>query len=145
MSIPNGTSFLDEFDAKGFLNTFYTSPTENPNGVIAFYREPLYKFYTKYSSKWDNKTARLLEFGGGPVIASLISAAPYVNQITFAAHTERERKEIELWKNGKDGAHDWSPHIKYIVNKVEHIAGDDAWREREELLHKRITNIIPCM
>ena len=144
MSIPSGTSFLDEFDAKGFLKTFYTSPTENPNGVIAFYPEPLYKFYTKYSSKWDNKTARLLEFGGGPVIAPLISAAPYVNQITFAAHTESERKEIELWQNGKDGAHDWSSLFKYVVNKVEHISGDDAWREREELLRKRITNIIPC-
>ena len=31
-----------------------------------------------------------------------------------------------------------------IVNEVEHIAGDNAWREREELLRKRITNIIPC-
>ena len=144
MSIPIGRSFREEFDPKGFLSTFCDSPVENPNSAFAFYRERLHRFYRRYSSKWNNKTARLLEFGGGPVIATLISAAPYVNEITFAAHTESERKEIELWKNGEQGAHDWNLHFKDIVYKVEHIAGDDAWREREELLCKRISSIIAC-
>ena len=103
-----------------------------------------YSFYAKYSCKWNLKTARLLEFGGGPVITSLISAVPYIDQITFAAYAENERKEIKLWKNREEGAHDWSSHFKHVVNEVEHIAGDDAWREREKLLRKRITSIIPC-
>ena len=51
---------------------------------------------------------------------------------------------MELWKHEKEGAHDWSSHFKYVVNEVEHAKGDDAWREREELLRKRITDIIPC-
>ena len=71
----------------------------------------------------------------------MISAAPYVNEITFAAHTESERKEIGLWKSREQGAHDWSLHFKDIVYKVEHIAGDDVWREREELLCKRISKL----
>ena len=86
----------------------------------------VYNFYAKYSCKWNNKTARLLEFGGGPVVTSLISAVPYVDQITFAAYLENERKEIKLWKNREEGAHDWSAHFKYVVNEVEHIAGDDV-------------------
>ena len=144
MNILNGTSFPDEFDAKGFLKTFCVSPTDNPNSAFAFCRHRLYKFYSRYSSKWDTNTARLLEFGGGPTIQNLISAVPYVNQITFAVHTESERKEIELWKNRKEDAHDWSSHFKYIVKEVEHITGDDTWREREELLRKRISDIVPC-
>ena len=86
-----------------------------------------------------------MEFGGGPVIVNFISAVPYVNQITFSAYAESEQKEIELWKNKEEGAQDWSSHFQGVVNEVEQIAGDDAWREREELLRKRITNIvIPC-
>ena len=69
---------------------------------------------------------------------------PYVNQITFAAYAENERKEIILWKNREEGAHDWSSHLKHVINEVEHIVGDDTWHEREELLRKRITNITPC-
>ena len=144
MSMSNGRSFIEEFDPKGFLSTFSSSPGGNPNSAFTFYRERLHRFYKRYSSKWDDKTARLLEFGGGPVITTLISAAPYVNEIIFAAHTESERKEIELWKNRKQGAHDWSSYFKDIVCKVENIAGDDAWREREELLRKRISSIIAC-
>ena len=37
----------------------------------------------------------------------LINAVPYVDQITFAAYLESEQKEIELWKHGKGGTHDF--------------------------------------
>ena len=143
MSALAGRPYSDGFSAKEYLNCFYASYLTDKE-TFDFYRQQLYNFYTKYNCKWNNKIARLLEFGGGPVIAHLISAVPYVDQITFAAYLENERKEVELWRDGKEGAHDWSSHLKYVVNEVEHIAGDDAWREREELLRKRITNIIPC-
>ena len=138
-----GRPYSDGFTPKEYLNSFYASYLTYKE-AFDFYRQQLYHFYTKYNCKWNNKTARLLEFGGGAVIAHLISAVPYVDQITFAAYLEDERKEVELWKHGKEGAHDWSSHFKHVVNEVEHIAGDDAWREREELLRKRMTNIIPC-
>ena len=147
MSTPSkNRSYSSEFNPKEFLDMSYASVSGNPyeKGVFGFYRQRLYNFYTRYSCKWNNRTARLLEFGGGPVITSLISAAPHVNEIIFAAYLESERKEVELWKHRKEGAHDWGSHIKYVVNEVEHITGDDAWREREELLRKRITNIIAC-
>ena len=141
----SGRSY-DEFNAKEFLNSFYGSVEGNPllSGRFAFRWEQMHNFFTKYSRKWDNKTARLLEFGGGPVVTTLISAVPYVDEITFSAYLENERKEVELWKHGKEGAHDWSSHFKHVVNEVEHIAGDNAWREREELLRNRITSIVPC-
>ena len=135
--------YSGDFNPKEYLDLFYASYLTYKE-AFDFYRQRVYKFYAKYGGKWNNKTARLLEFGGGPVIANLISAVPYVNQITFAAYLESERREVELWKHGKEGAHDWSSHFKYVVNEVEHIKGDDAWREREYLLRKRIANIIPC-
>lgn len=138
--------YLDKFNPKEYLRSFYGSSEENTSekSLFEFHREQLHKFYTKYKSKWNNKTARLLEFGGGPVISNLISAAPYVDQITFAAYLESERNEVELWKNRKEGAHDWSSDFKFTLNEIEHVAGDDAWRERQELLRTRISSIIAC-
>ena len=150
MNVLSGKSYLTEFDCKEYVRLLvYSSFKGNANekGSIDFHRAQLYRFYTKYSSKWNNKTARLLEFGGGPVIISLISAVPYVDQIIFAAYTESERKEIELWKDGKEGAHDWSSDIKYVVYEIEDVMRDSAdtqWRAREGLLRKRISSIIAC-
>ena len=140
--------YLDKFNPKDYLGSFFASSEENTSekSLFEFYREQLHKFYIKYNSKWNNKTARLLEFGGGPVISNLISAAPYVDQITFAAYLESERNEVELWKNRKEDAHDWSSDFKFTLNEIEHIEGadDSAWRERQELLRKRISSIIAC-
>ena len=72
------------------------------------------------------------------------SAVPYVNQITLAAYLQNERKEVELWKHKREGAHDWTSHFQYVVNEIEDVVGDDAWREREELLRNRLNSIVPC-
>ena len=142
----SGRPYVEEFDSKEYLNTYYASAEGNPNEMnqFAFYGEQQYNFCKKYSCKWNTKTARLLEFGGGPVIAHLIIPVQYVNQITFSAYLESERKEIELWKYGKEGAHDWSSEFKCTLTEIEHTAGDEAWRERERLLRKCITEIIAC-
>ena len=140
-------SYVEEFNAKEYLDAYYASGAKgNPNeeGQYEFYSEQQYSFYKKYSCKWNKKTARLLKFGGGAVVSNLIISAPYVNQITFAAYLESERKEVELWKHGKEGAHDWSSDFKCMLTDVEHIVGEDAWREREEVLRESICNIIPC-
>lgn len=147
MSVLGGKSYSTEFNCKDYLSLFFATSKGSPNekGGVDFHMMKVYDFYANYNSKWNNETARLLEFGGGPVITSLISAVPYVDQITFAAYAESERQEIELWKNEKEGAHDWSSHFKYVVHEVEHISGDaDAWRKREELLRKRISSVVPC-
>ena len=85
------------------------------------------------------KTAKMLEFGCGPVISNLISAAQYVQKIVLAAYLESERKELALWKNGTEDAHDWSPFFKYVVGDLESNPGESAWREREVLLRSRVT------
>ena len=145
-ALNGGRPYHEEFNTKEYLNSFFGSLEGNPHlkGRFTWRWEQMYKFVTRYNSKWNNKTAKLLEFGGGPAVVPLVSVAPYVDQITFSAYLESERKEVELWKQGKEGAHDWSSHFKYVTNEVENIAGDDAWREREELLRKRITAIVPC-
>ena len=139
-------SYSKDFDSKLYLQLFYTSVegSLDEKGATSFHLNQVLDFYRRYNSKWDINAARLLEFGGGPSITGLISAAPYFKQIVFSAHTESERKEVEMWKFEKDGAHDWSNHFKFVANELEGIAGDAVWQDREKLLRQCITSIIGC-
>ena len=141
----DGKDYNGDFNCKTYLQEFYstTAGSEYEDVSVQFSLDCLHEFYMKYHNEWDKSTAKLLEFGGGPVICNLISAVAFVKEITFAAYTEEERKEVQLWKDIGDGAHDWSPFFQYVVNKHEQTKGGDAWKEREELLRSRL-NIIPC-
>ena len=141
----DGKDYVSDFDCKTYLEMFYSTITgsEYEDSLPQYALDCLYEFFIKYQNEWDKSTASLLEFGGGPVISYIITAVPFVKEITFAAYTEEERKEVQLWKDNGDGAHDWSPFFQYIVNKLEQTEGEDALKEREELLRSKL-NIIPC-
>lgn len=141
-----GEDYLSKFDCKEYLRRYYRSSSgaAEEGGAADFHKQQVNNFYKKYSAEWDKNTARLLEFGGGPVIAGLISPAPYVREIVFAAYSAEERREVELWRDQKDGAHDWSEHLRYVVNELEGKGGDAAWQEREALIRSRMTSIIAC-
>ena len=102
-----------------------------------------HEFFQRYSCKWDKTSAKLLEFGGGPVIIDLISAEPHAAEIVLAAHTENERQAIELWRKDKDGAHDWTSAFKHVVCELESKTGDNTWRTRQAALRSRL-KVISC-
>ena len=142
MSLIDQSQYSVCLSVKEYLRMYYSSSVEEdwPNQ----FREKLFnKFVQKYSSKWDRKSARLLDFSGGAVILDYISAAPHVAEIVHAAYTQDERREIELWKNNDEGAHDWSPHIKHVVGEIEGLKGDTAWQERVALLRSKI-KVVSC-
>ena len=102
-------------DAREYLIRFSVANgvIDEERGVQPFFLESIHDFYRDYHRNWDPDTARLLEFGGGPSIYPLISAAPYVSEIVFAEYAEEGRREIELWKNDDPTAHDWTPYFRY--------------------------------
>ena len=152
MSTIQPISYLTDFDGRKYLESRFFSavddiPNAGQNTLLScrlFYQTQVIQFYKRYRSKWNNNTARLLAFSSGPSIEGLISVVPHVNEIIFSAHTEGERKEVELWKFEKDGAHDWSSHFKRTVYELENVTGNTAWNDREKLLRQRITAIIGC-
>ena len=146
MSTFQGEDYTTCFDCRAYLREYFSSPSGSADEKEAqsFHLAHVNNFYVKYNTKWDKRNARMLEFGGGPVITNLISAAPYVREIVFAVYTENERKEIELWKDSEQGAHDWSPFFQYVVNKLERKKGESAWQEREALVRNQIKAIIAC-
>lgn len=133
--------YESHFDPKTFLQQCYShfSGNEDENSLIKFELQQRHNFFKKYSCKWDSNTAIMLEFGCGPIISNLISAAQYVQKIVLAAYLESERYELALWKNKDRDAHDWSAFFKYVVNDLEYKPGESVWQEREEILRNRVT------
>ena len=142
MSCTENSEYVASFSAKLYLQGYYSSVGQD--WTTKFRLKVIREFFQKYHSKWDRSSARLLEFSGGPVIANYISAAPHVGEIVHSAHTEGERRELELWKNNAEGAHDWLPFIKHIVSDVEGLQGEAAVQERITLLRSKITKIVSC-
>ena len=132
-----GKDYETQFHVKLFLEKYYSSLAGSD--FHHFHLQQRHHFFEKYCRKWDRSSAKMLEFGSGPVISNIISAAPYVQKIVLATYLEREREEIALWKNGTEDAHDWSPFFKYVVGDLESKPGEAAWLEREALLRSRVT------
>ena len=125
-----------QFNSKQFLQTFRSTIDSEWN--TRFRLKQRHNFFQKYSAKWDSSSAKLLEFGGGPTLLDLISAAPHVAEIVHTTYTPGEREEIEKWMNRSEGAHDWTQALKHVVCELESNKRDDAWREREELIRSRL-------
>lgn len=138
------TNYTAYFDPKAYLQMYFLTPEGNPGepGAQNFELNMNHLFYSKYHSQWDTSTAKILEFGGGPVISRLISGVPYVKEVVFAAHTKEEREEVEKWRDSKEDAHNWDPFFHY-VNTLEHN-DESAWKERESLLRNRMKKVIAC-
>ena len=129
------------FDAPSYLRTRYSKPEEKRN---QFYLRCFHDFYQQYHTEWDPTAARLLEFGGGPVIVPLISAVPFVAEIVFCEYSESGRKEVQQWKDDDPNAHNWMPFFKHVVNKLEGNADPQAATVRECTLRSRIQRIVSC-
>ena len=107
--------YLEHFDSRGYLNSRYGGDCKDWTGFRAvqpFYLQCYYEFYQEFHESWDPTTARLLEVGGGPIIYSLISAAPHVKEIVFGEFLETNRREVALWKEGNPAAFNWTPYFR---------------------------------
>ena len=89
-------------------------------------------------------TARLLEFGGGPVIYPLISAAPHVAEVVFADYAQSSLDEVSLWKSSDPHAHDWSPYFRHVVQTLEGNPDPHAAIQREMDLRSKFKELLLC-
>ena len=89
------------FDSKAYLKR-YAGPKE-PLGIQIQFLECWHSFYEEHGKELDPSKAHMLEFGGGPTIWSLISAATNFSDIMFAEFAQGNRTEVEMWRDNKPG------------------------------------------
>src|SRR5579859_7568385 len=106
----------------------------NPRNYLAQYYEgdvnlgnkALLQFYAKAYEDLGGRS--LLEFGGGPTIYSLITAARTANWIHFCDYNAECLNEVNKWLIEGDSAFDWS----YCTNYALHCEKSSRERISEE-------------
>ena len=134
----------DSFRARDYLEGRYGQATDDERGVVSFNLKSYHGFFQKYASEWDASSARLLEFGGGPAIYPLISAAPFISEATFADYAEPNLKEVQLWRDEDPSAFDWSKYFQHVLVNLEGNNDPNAPSQREDELRSKLRQIIRC-
>jgi NNMT/PNMT/TEMT family len=126
----------DTFDPRGYLREYYlTIDAEN---------DQLLRFFSA-CYKNINPRSTLLEFGSGPTLYSLITAAANVDIIHVSDRLTSNLHEIQLWKRGDEKAFNWEPFIRRALELEgkSRVTREDL-RRRAELLRSKLTAFCTC-
>jgi hypothetical protein len=87
----------------------------------------------------------LLDFGGGPTIYPLISAASRVAEIHFSDYLEANLEEVRRWLAADPQAFDWTAFVREALELEFGCACSDSdVAERESEIRKRVTKLMRC-
>lgn len=124
----------DAFDPVLYLHTFYNDIGNEGYGLLKF----LHKVF-----ETQPKHCKMLEFGGGPTILEMISAARVVSEIHFAEYVPANCAIVQRWVDGNDSDYDWSPYFEAVLQLegMKHPS-KKAIAERMQLLRQKVTRVV---
>ena len=125
----------DSFDADVYLRDFCT-------GKIELYAN--LPSYVKLFSQFADGSIEMLDAGGGPSFIPLIISARKTSRYVHADYAQSNRTAVERWWKKDPNGFDWRENIRYIL-KLEGSSGtDEEVREREELMRRVLSGVVPC-
>ncbi|CAH1791716.1 unnamed protein product [Owenia fusiformis] len=134
--LKHGPNYKEHFDTQFYLRSNYSDPRTSGLSNLTYLLD---KLHTMFSSG-QIKGAKLLEFGTGPTIHTLISASKYVTDITCAEYAECNRNEINKWLQWDKDAHDWTETFQYIAG----LEGSRDIKSMELRVRGALKQVIPC-
>ena len=125
----------------------------DPQKYLDFYKKAcgtlgtiLHEFFTSDEQKasYQSDRKKVLDYGCGPVLSHIISAAgiPNVSEIVLAEYTARNRQAVQQWLDKDPSGFDWSPHIKHVVETLESKTETQV-AEREEGI-RSLVKVVSC-
>lgn len=135
-SSPLAKSAFLRFHPREYLKEYYSEIGSENSSLLEFFAKA-YKDMTKDSI--------MLEFGGGPTIYPLISAAPKVKEIYFSDYLDANLEEVKLWKTCSDNAFNWRSFIRKAMS-IEGSARITKKQEEERasMIRQKIVDFIKC-
>ena len=124
-----------------FWTEYLSQIYDNVDVYHEFTLQHLHNFFQTYQPPVDG--AKLLEFGGGPTVSNLISAAPKCKEIIFGEFREDNREHVNLWLKKDPSAFDWEPFFTHVVCTLEGGTAADVL-ERKETLRNAIKAVVHC-
>jgi hypothetical protein len=124
------------FDPRAYLDEYYRDLGAENMALLRFHAE-VFSGLPQGGS--------LLDFGGGPTIYPLISAAPRVAQIHFTDYLESNLDEVRRWLAGQPDAFDWSDFIRAALEleSSERCSAADV-EQRASAIRERVTRLAGC-
>ena len=133
--------YHNKFSPSAYLETRYSkSPGEYKFRAFVF--QQLHSFFDSVTAS-GSTDFKVLDYGCGPAIANVISAARVATEVIFAEYTEKNRTEINHWIENDPSAWNWGPHFEYIVQTMEGKGAQETI-EREKRLRSTIRAVVPC-
>jgi SAM-dependent methyltransferase len=130
----------EHFDARAYLNEYYADiEAEN----IAFLNY-FVRVFQDLPVEARN-TFKLLDFGSGPTIYALITAAAKVHEIHVCDYLEPNREELRLWLSDDPKAFNWRAFIAASLEMETGVQPSDLEvTEREAEIRDRTTKVMYC-
>ena len=129
-------TFMAYFDTAAYLNAQFLSDWSNERVLF-----PLKMFHEVFSTLPGS--LRILDYGTGPTIMTIISAATRASGIVLSDYSEENRESLRSWLRNDANAFNWSPLFDYVIQRLEGNDVEEA-RKREELVRKVVTDVIHC-
>lgn len=139
MNAANGTEITQDwshFDPVAYLDEYYGDIGSENLALLRFLAET-------YSQLPPGGT--LLDFGGGPTIYPLISAAPHFDEIHFSDYLEANLEQVRRWIAADPLAFDWDGFIRKAL-ELERGApcSDLEVARRAQGIRQRVTRVTRC-
>jgi 2-polyprenyl-3-methyl-5-hydroxy-6-metoxy-1,4-benzoquinol methylase len=132
--------YHNKFSPSIYLETGYKHPGENR--LHHFPTQCLHAFFKDVRVPQTSEY-RVLDFGCGPVVAYVISAARVATEVIFAEYTEKNRKAVQQWLDKEPTSWNWRPFFEHVVVILEEKRPREAI-EREERLRSITRAVVPC-
>lgn len=129
-------SYADVFHARAYLQQYYTSVDHENEQLLTFFAD---------CHKETLPHTTILEFGSGPALYALITAAAKVEAIHVCDHFENNLQEIQAWQRGDEGAFNWDAFIRRALELegIKNVTDVDI-TQRAALLKQKLTHFFLC-
>jgi len=134
--LPNDT--FEPFDPRTYLREYYSHLGNENRALLHFLDEAYARIFTKIDA------AKMLEFGGGPTIYQLISAARYAVSIDFSEYLDANLQEVQLWLRNAPEQFFWDSFIRYVLEREGTHPHPGAVAQRRQLIRSKIERLIHC-
>jgi len=138
-------NYEERFDPMEYIQSRYKTPGSLENRRSDMTIKFLHKAITTFSSTLkQDKGVKVLEYGCGPVICNVISAAgiPQVSEIVLAEYTAKNRHALTQWLTEDPHAFDWTPYFNHVVTKLEGKPASEASSREKKI--KAISKVVSC-
>ena len=138
---PQATAVADTFapfDPQAYLKEYYSHLGEENQALLHFLDDAYRNIFAELG------VARLLEFGGGPTIYQLISAAKYPVSIDFSDYLDANLNEVRNWIQNKPGQFVWDDFIRYVLAHEGVCSDVCGIEQRMQLMRSKVKRFIHC-